>query len=159
MRFQKTFSFGTETAQVSIDFTTLPANAQEFIIRYGLTQYLSDGAAIAKDEYPTEAERNTAKAEGVLSRVAKLREGTMSIRGGGTRTVDPVAKVKREVALEILKAHAKANDIKLPKGEELSAKIEKFWQSEKNTKALMPEVEKRLKAMEKTADKLGELDI
>lgn len=157
--FVKTFTFGTESETVNIDFNQLPETAQAFIINYGLTQYLNDGAAVGKDEYETEAERNAAKVAGIRTRADKLRAGTMSVRGGGTRTTDPRQKVMRDVATEILRAYFKSQDMKMPKGEELTQRIEKFWASEKNTAKMMPEVEKRLKDMAKKADSLGELEI
>lgn len=156
--FKNTFAFGGHESAVELDFASLPQAAQEFIVAYGLRQYLNDGAAVAKDECDSEDERNKLKIDRINERVQKLRDGTMSQRGGGTRVTDPIQKIKREIATEILKAYAKANDITMWKGAELTAKIETFWEKNGDKPKIKAELDKRIKAME-ALNEMGELDL
>lgn len=156
IKFSSTFTFGASSTVAEIDFDTLPQASKEFIINYGLKQYLNDGAAVGKDECESEDERNQLKADRVADRVTKLKDGTMSIRGG-TRVTDPVAKIKRDLALDILKDFWKKNDMKALKGAELTAKIEDFWAKNGDKEQIKKVLAERIAAAQK-AD-MGELDL
>jgi len=157
IQFSHNFTFGQEKAEINLDVATLPKASQEFLMTYGLRQYLSDGAAVGKDEAESEAERNKLKAGRVLDRVKKLQDGTMSVRGGGTRVTDPIQKIKRDIALEILKKHWRDNGIAAPKGAELTAKVEAFWERNGDKPSVVKILNERIKASQKMD--LGELDI
>lgn len=158
MTYTFKFSFGTNAVEQSFEFDSLPVAAQEFIINYGLKQYLSDGAAVGKEECETEELRNELKASRVNERADKLRQGTMSQRAASSRVVDPQAKIKRELAKELLKAYCKANDLTFWKGQELTDKIESFWAKNGEKPQIKAELAKRIKAAEK-AESFGEIEL
>lgn len=153
--FVKTFTFGAHEVKAEIDFASLPEKSQQFLIEYGLKQYLGDGAAVSKDDGDTEAKRDQLKADGVSDRIKKLWDGTVSQRNG--RVTDPVARAKRDLAVEMHKVHCKQTDTKPLKGDELASWIERFYAKNGTNPKIQAEIEKRVKAMAKL--ELGEIDL
>lgn len=79
-----------EGRTVEIDWDALPAASKSFVINYGLKQLLADSHVSGK----TADEKL-----GLLDKkLDKLLEGTLSIRSGGTREGDPVAKELTKLA-------------------------------------------------------------
>lgn len=137
--------------ECNVDVNSLPAESVAFLLNYGIGQYLQDGAAVSlKDEAGNKrTDLDTIAAEkkaGVEQRLENILKGEFK-RSGGTRVTDPVAKVKRDMALEYLRPAYKNAGKELPKGQELAAKVNAFWASEKNQKALGKELEKRINAL------------
>lgn len=90
---------------VKVDFDALPETSKDFVIRYGLKQYLADGMAGAENVA-------TAKA-GVEARVAKLESGDLSrSRGEGKEAPDTVETRAIKLAKAAIRANAKAKNIK-----------------------------------------------
>ena len=77
----------------SIDFAQLPPASQNFVIAYGLRQYLNDAVAGIKPEQVAEAKA------AVESRMKQLELGTV-----GVRAVAEKNPVKAEAKREVLKA-------------------------------------------------------
>ena len=80
----------------AVDFTALPQASQDFIINYGLRQYLNDAVAGIKPDQTAEAQT------AVANRMQQLTSGTVGVRAVAEK--NPVkAEAKREV-LRALKA-------------------------------------------------------
>lgn len=91
-----------------IDWNQVPDEAQAFIIRYGLKQYLADGIA--------GAETVEDAAEGVKERVRKVLEADFArARGEGSAKPDSVEVRALRLAKDAVKAKAKAGNVKLDK--------------------------------------------
>lgn len=89
--------------EVKIDFDALPDASKEFIVRYGLKQYLADGMAGASNVVEAEA--------GVTSRVAKLKSGDLSrVRGEGKTAVDSTEQRAIKLAKAAIRAAIKAKN-------------------------------------------------
>lgn len=81
---------------VELDFATLPQVSQDFIVRYGLKQYLADGMAGAESE--------AVAGEGVKARVAKLVSGDLSRTAGtGGGKPDTLAVITARLARDFIK--------------------------------------------------------
>ena len=112
-----------------IDLAALPAKSISALLSRGLTHYLgSEQASKAKTKKDKYAEENggTEMAEDevtalkqslVADAVKALQEGTIGSRAVGI-VIDPLDKVKRQVARASVVANLKANSIKVPKGDE-----------------------------------------
>jgi hypothetical protein len=108
---------------VNLEWDSLPIESREFIINYGLKQYLQDGAAVSKTftdkarlgEAKTVTEMDAEKAAGVESRIGKLKAGTVGERTRKSEPVDPIEKEMCRIVVERLRAKAKATGAKLPK--------------------------------------------
>lgn len=92
------------THPVNVDWNKLPDNAQDFIVKYGLKQYLSDAMAGASSE-------SDAKAK-IEARLAKLVSGDLSrTKGEGSDKPDTeqgrALKLAREAIRNMLKAKNK----------------------------------------------------
>lgn len=124
-KFEQTFAYGSHKVEVAIDFDSLPQESKDFIISYGLKQYLNDGAAVAKD---IEGDRNELKADGVQKRLTKLLEGTVKERASGPRG-DQEARDRKEIAVAYIKARAQAKGASMPKGDDLAKMIETLWEN------------------------------
>lgn len=109
------FKFGSHIVEDQVDFNSLPASSIEFLLTYGLKQYLADGAAVPKDAAESEDERDALKREGVRRRILKIKEGTCAIRETKAKEpADPAAKHKAAVLMEMASAIAKAKGKPLP---------------------------------------------
>lgn len=104
-----------------IDFQGLPEVSREYLIAYGLRQALNDVHASislkAADKdgnklYETEADVTAAALEAVEERIAKLQEGTMSLRAGGA-PVDPVEAMRQKVVTELLLVDMRNGKVKV----------------------------------------------
>lgn len=129
---------------VTIDWDALPDASQEFVIRYGLKQYLADGMAGAEDEAEAKA--------GVAERKRKLIEADFSrTRGEGSDKPDTVdtraLKLARAFIREKLKAaNAQADKDKI--AEAAKALIEA-------DESFRKEAKKQLDAEAKSKENLG----
>jgi hypothetical protein len=110
---------------VTIDWNALPDNAQEFVIKYGLKQYLADGMAGAESEAEAKA--------GVEARVAKLVSGDLSRTNAGGDKPDTETGRALKLARVAIRTQAKAKNVTLTK--EQVAEAAKSW-VEKNPKWL-----------------------
>jgi hypothetical protein len=107
---------------VSVDVEALPAKSMEFIIEYGLRQYIQDGAAVSKlvlsgddkGRAKTEDEIATEKREGVEERVANLLSGEFTRRGPAAAKLSPEEREREAIIMAALTAAAKAANVKLP---------------------------------------------
>ena len=118
-----------ESAGHTIDLTALPAKIISALISRGLTHYLGSEQASKvkafKDkheaEHPgvelAEDEITAYKTEKVAEAVKALMEGTIGSRAVGI-IIDPLDKVRNQVARARVVETLKANGIKVPKGEE-----------------------------------------
>jgi hypothetical protein len=90
------------------DFDVLPEKTRDFVIAYGLKQYLADGMAGAAD-------RDAAQ-EGIDKRTAKLLEGDFTrTRGDGAGKVDSVDQRALKLIRQMIRDKAKAQSVKLDK--------------------------------------------
>lgn len=148
MKFEATIA----NVACTIETADLPQASVEFLLAYGIRQYLQDGAAVSKkDEDGNDRPADEIAAEkeaGVKTRLDNITKGEFK-RASGPRVTDPKAKVEREMALSYLKPAYKKAGKELPKGEELAAKIAAFWASEKNVAALGKERDRRVAAATK----------
>lgn len=88
----------------SIDFDALPEASKSFVIAYGLKQLLNDSIVSGESN----EERN-----GLLDKkLDKLFEGTLSIREGGTRESDPLARAITRLATGKTADHFKKLGVK-----------------------------------------------
>lgn len=88
----------------SIDFDALPEASKSFVIVYGLKQLLNDSIVSGESN----EERN-----GLLDKkLDKLFEGTLSIRDGGTRESDPLARAITRLATSKTADHFKKLGVK-----------------------------------------------
>lgn len=117
------------TAGHAIDLSALPAKSISALLSRGLTHYLgseqaskvkarkdkfaaeNDGAELAEDEV------TAIKQALVADAVKALQEGTIGSRAVGI-VIDPLEKVKHQVARAMVIETLKANGIKVPKGDE-----------------------------------------
>lgn len=89
---------------VSIEWDKLPPASQDFVIRYGLKQYLADGVAGAEDQAAFDA--------GVDERLGKLTSGDLS-RTKGEGKAKPDTELGRAQKLAKESIRAKIKDAKL----------------------------------------------
>lgn len=113
---------------VSLDVTSLPDVSIHALLSRGLTHFFGSEAAsrvkarVDKIEEETGApagddERAAIKAEVLADFVAKLREGTIGSRLAAI-AVDPIDKVKAQLARKQVEDTLRANGIKVPKKDE-----------------------------------------
>lgn len=89
---------------VAVNWDDIPNASRDFVINYGLKQLFNDSIVSGK----TDGERN-----GLLGKkLSKLMDGTLSVREGGTRESDPIAKELTRLAT--LKTAAKFKGVKKP---------------------------------------------
>lgn len=131
---------------VEIDFDALPDASRDFVIRYGLKQYLADGAAGAGS--------NAELVAGVEERVRKLREADFQrTRGEGSAKPDTEERIAMKLAKELIRVKAKAAGVTLPK-EKVEAAAEAFLAKDTDeAKAIKTEAKRQIAAKAKlTAD-------
>ncbi len=112
----------------NLDLTALPAKSISALISRGLSHYFgseqSSRVKNLKDAYleehkveMAEDEVNALKAERFTVAMKALVEGTIGSRAVGI-TIDPIEKIKTQIARSQVIDILKANGIKVPKGEE-----------------------------------------
>lgn len=89
------------------DFDVLPEKTRDFVIAYGLKQYLADGMAGAADR--------SAAQEGIDKRVTKLVEGDFTRTRGESTKVDSVDQRALKLIRQFIRDQAKAQSLKLDK--------------------------------------------
>src|SRR5690606_30458800 len=147
MQTQYTLMIGGKTKrsrfaprEVTIDFTKLPEESQTFVIRYGLTQYLADGAA--------GAESQDAFNEGIAARQTKLANADFR-RASGEPKADTETTRALRLARAAVRSAAKAKGIALDK-EKVAELAEKAVESNPEYRA---EAKRQLAAEAKAAEK------
>jgi hypothetical protein len=107
---------------VNLTYEELPTASREFVIEYGLRQYIQDGAAVSKTftdkerkgQEKTADEIAAEKAEGVKERIENLLSGEFNRRGPAAARQTPEERERESVIMAALQAAAKAANIKLP---------------------------------------------
>lgn len=96
---------------VELDWENLPSESRDFVIHYGLKQYLADGAAGATSRDEMVA--------GVDERVRKLREADFTRRTGEAK---PDSETTRAIKLAkaAIRAAAKAKGVNPPSGDKMA---------------------------------------
>lgn len=122
----------------TIDFTTLPAESQAFLIRYGITQYTVDGMNTADSDSEAQA--------AVDARIAKLVAADFSREsGGGFVTNDPEV-LANTIAREELSAIIAAQKVTLTKEQRSAATTAyRTANAERLVKAAVARIEARTK--------------
>lgn len=101
-------SIGKANQTIVVDFGALPKTAQDYVIKYGLTQCLNDAhSSVTAKEVPNDderAEQAMALAEGKLE--ALLRG---EVRAFGGRTGDPIKAEANRIAVLAVRNILRAN--------------------------------------------------
>lgn len=139
----KRSSNGQHTVQ--IDWENLPDESRAFIVRYGLKQYLADGAAGAGS--------NAELVAGVDARMVKLANADFTrTRGDGPAKPDTEERIALRLAKELIRAKAKAANVTLPK-EKVDAAAAAFLEKDSDdAKAIKAEAARQMKAKAKLAE-------
>lgn len=90
----------------TVDFESLPEASKAFVIRYGITQYVADGAAGATNDAEF--------VEGIDTRITKLREADFSRTAGEPGATDDPEVLATAIAREEIGARIKAQKEKDP---------------------------------------------
>lgn len=104
-----------------VDVETLKPESLEFLIEYGIKQYLADGAAVSKEwktgdrkgELKTEEEIAAEKEEGVRERLQNIADGTF-VRRGTAEKLSPEETIRQRILIEKIEAAGRAAKVKLP---------------------------------------------
>lgn len=114
------FRANVATVAVAIDFAALPDASQQFIVEYGLRQYVQDGAAVSKQVKDGEVMRDRTadeiadlKREGVEERIANLLAGEFTRRGAAVK-LTPEEKERNAIIMDGLANIAKSVGKALP---------------------------------------------
>ena len=154
-----TLTIGGKTARskytphtVHIDFDLLPEASRDFVIRYGLKQYLADGVAGVENQAEFDA--------GVIERATKLEKGDLTRERKASHSVDgPTARTIKLVK-EMIRGKIKAAALKVEK-DAFEAMVDKFVADEVKVAPFRAEAERQLaqeaKASAASADLLAEL--
>ena len=89
---------------VEIDESKMPMQSKDFVTNYGLKQLLNDSFVSGESD----EERNDL----VNRKIEKLYAGTLSIRDGGTRESDPLAREITKLATAKTAEHFKKKGVK-----------------------------------------------
>lgn len=128
--------------EVAIDFDALPDASKDFVIKYGLKQYLADGVAGAESQADFDA--------GVQEREAKLLSGDLTrAKGEGKGPIDNVATLAKKLAREEVERAAKEQNFKFADKDQKAAVVEQYLEA--NRERLTEEAEAEIKARKKTA--------
>lgn len=104
---------------IEIDTAELSPASVDFLLQYGIRQYLADGAAVAKVDSDgndrTSNEISMLKQEGIHKRLANIESGVFPA-GGGNR--DPLETEINRVARAAFAKAVKATGKKLPDDKE-----------------------------------------
>jgi len=129
---------------VSVDWDALPEESRAFVIRYGLKQYLADGAAGAGS--------NEELVNGVNERVRKLAEADFQrTRGEGAAKPDTEERIALRLAKELIRAKAKAASVTLPKEKVEAAAVAFLAKDTDDAKAIKAEAKRQMQAKAKLA--------
>ena len=100
----------------SVELADIPPESVAFLLSYGFKQYVADGAAVSKQDPDgndrSDAEIEELKLDGIAKRMENIRAGDFT----RTASRDPFDVEVRRVAMDFLKARAKAQKIKWPVG-------------------------------------------
>lgn len=129
---------------VAVDFAALPQASQDFIVRYGLKQYLADGVAGAESQ----EDFNT----GVDERLGKLKSGDLTrTKGDGAKKPDTETGRAQKLAKGAIRAKIKAAGLETTpeQREEIFAK---FFADEEKMKPFAAEAKRQLAAEKAAGD-------
>jgi hypothetical protein len=133
---------------VKVDFDKLPDASKEFVIRYGLKQYLADGMAGAAN---VEEAGN-----GVKARMAKLESGDLTrTRGEGKEAPDTVETRAIKLIKAAIRTQMKAKNVKADK-DAINDAAKKVLADEKKGQ---PWRDKAKKQLDDEAKLAGDLDL
>lgn len=114
----------------------LSPKAVAYLLQNGFSQSMTDAAAFSKADKAKAVEgKDEAKHDDILQNMATVARqkrydaiiaGTVGHRVGSGPKMSSINKVMRDVARERLKAAAASKGVKLPKGEALTALVEKM---------------------------------
>jgi hypothetical protein len=126
---------------VEIDWENLPQASREFIVAYGLKQYLADGAAGAQS--------HDELVQGVAERVRKLETADFQRKGSGAERGDTETTLALKFAREAIRAACKAQNMAAPAKEKLAEMAKGLIESNpKYRKDAQAELARRAKATE-----------
>lgn len=118
------------TGTIEIDTETLSGTSVDFLLQYGIRQYLADGAAVAKEDKEgndrTPDEIFMLKQEGIHKRLANIETGIFPA-GGGSR--DPHDTETNRVAREAFKKAVRASGKKMPADKEVAKEMFKAYRA------------------------------
>jgi hypothetical protein len=156
---------------VSVDVEALPAPSVQFIMEYGLRQYIQDGAAVSKvftdkdrkGQEKTDDEIATEKREGVEERVANLLSGEFTRRGPAQPKLSPEERHREDYVNSLLAGIAKATGKKLPTKTGKNADPERLKKLQdavyaRNKDSIDKEVARRIKADAKAAEDVSDIE-
>lgn len=129
---------------VAVAFAALPQASQDFIVRYGLKQYLADGVAGAESQEDFNA--------GVEERLGRLKSGDLSrTKGDGAKKPDTETGRAQKLAKDAIRAKIKAAGLETTpeQREEIFAK---FFADEEKMKPFVAEAKRQLAAEKATGD-------
>jgi len=116
--------------EYSVLASALPSAAIDYLLQYGFAKSLQDCVAgVAKGlkaKEKSEAEITAKLVETHRARFDAILEGTVGTRANGVPRVKGDDKLRRDIALEALRAHAASKKAKLPEGEALAGLVAKY---------------------------------
>lgn len=131
---------------VEIEWNNLPDESQQFVIKYGLKQYLADGMAGAENVQDAK--------EGVEERVRKLLEADFGrSRGESSGKLDTLEARMVKIARQAVREKAKAKKVKLDKDQVEAAAA--AW-IERDPVKFTEEAQKQLDAEAETRERMNE---
>lgn len=137
---------------VTIDWENLPDESRTFIVRYGLKQYLADGAAGAAN--------HDELVSGVTARMEKLAKADFArTRGDGPAKPDTEERITLRLLKEAIRAAAKAQNVTLPKEKvEEAAKALAANAEHPRTVEAVKEAKRQMAAKAKMTDSAADAD-
>lgn len=145
-------------ADFAIDFASLPAVSQNFIIEYGFKQLLNDSTAshkIGNEGIATQEDLVEFAMNSVQGKIDALEAGTIGTRATAER--DPFKAAMREGAVKMLNDALKSKGIKIKDVDKAAhkAKVDSILADEKHKARLEAYATEKLAA----AQKVGTVDI
>lgn len=129
---------------VTVDWASLPPASQDFIVRYGLKQYLADGVAGAESQADFDA--------GVEERLGKLKSGDLTrTKGDGAKRPDTETGRAQKLAKDAIRAKIKAAGLETTP-EQREEIFSKFFADEEKMKPFVAEAKRQLAAEKATGD-------
>ena len=130
---------------VTVDWENLPEPSRSFIIRYGLKQYLADGAAGAAN--------HDELVGGVDARMTKLANADFQrTRGDGSAKLDTEERIALRLAKEMIRAKLKANKLEAPKEKVEAAAVALLAKDTDEAKGIKAEAKRQMTAKAKLAE-------